>query len=55
MKFLVVAGTIVALSLWARWLAYKKRRRNPAVAFGVGAAVLLVVGLVAAVIRLWGM
>ena len=55
MKFLIVVGAILAVSAWARFLAYKKRRRNPAIAFGFGAAVLIVVALVAAVIRLWGM
>jgi hypothetical protein len=54
-KFLVVGAAILALAVWARYLAYKKRRRNPAIAFGFGAAVLIVVALVAAVIRLWGM
>jgi hypothetical protein len=54
-KFLIVAGAIVALTAWARYLAHKKQRRNPAIAFGFGAAVLIVVGLVAAVIKMWGM
>jgi multisubunit Na+/H+ antiporter MnhB subunit len=54
-KFLFVGGVILVVAVWARLLAYKKRRRNPAIAFGFGAAVLIVVGLVAAVIRLWGM
>jgi hypothetical protein len=54
MKFFIVAGALVLMTLWARWLAFKKRRSNPAIAVAVGASVAVVVALVAVVVKLWG-
>jgi len=54
MKFLVIAGAVVLMFVWARWLAFKRRRSNPAIAFAVGASVAVVVALVAVVVKLWG-
>jgi hypothetical protein len=54
MKFLVLGAVVLLLAGWARWMAWRRRRRNPAIAFALGASVAVVVALVAVAVRLWG-